>query len=130
MYFCRVRSTRRLWAKVECFHAAWATLARVARVLTSEADRLGTVPRLESVEGEKQLRSEGFLGSKRAGGLVLVDLVLSREGSSSSFSMEGTRSKKPSINNLISRTMRHSLFRKWRVTARSNNVDVNNAEMT
>ena len=61
---------------------------------------------------------------------MLADLIVSREGSSNSFSIEGTRSKRPSTINLISRKMCHSLFRKWIATARSNSVDVNKAEMT
>lgn len=112
MYFWRVRRTRRRWGKVECFQEAWATLAREARLFTCWVERLGTVPRVDSVEGEKQWRSVGFLGSNSGGGLVADDFDVSILGSSTSFSMEGTLSNSPSRVNLMSLHTCHSLFTK------------------
>ena len=118
IYFCNVRKTRRREANVDCFHEAWAILARRARVFTSSDDKLGTVPRLASVDGEKQLRRVGLLESNNGGGLPLSlddddDLdSASRLGRITSLSMEGTRSNKPSMVSFKSRHRCHSLFRK------------------
>ena len=111
-----MRRTRRRWEKEVCFHDCWADLARRAREFTWSVVRLGTVPREESVEGEKHWRSEGLLGSTSdEGGLVeegMASSMVVAVGKVTIFPMSGTLSNKPSIVSLKSRHKCHSLLTK------------------